>query len=56
MLDFDVIFGMDWFHVCFASIDYRTRVVSFNFPNYHVVEWKRENTIPRGRIISCLIA
>lgn len=21
MLDFDVMLGMDWFHVCFASID-----------------------------------
>ena len=31
MLDSDVIFCMDWFHACFASIDYRTRVVKFIF-------------------------
>ena len=38
ILDFDVILGMDWLHVCFASIDCRTRVVSFQFPNEPVLE------------------
>ena len=37
MLDFDVILGMDWLHDCFASIDCRTRVVKFNFPNETIV-------------------
>ena len=54
MVDFDVILGMDWLHACFASIYCRTRVVKFNFPNEPVVERKRGNSIPRGRIISCL--
>ena len=27
MFDFDIIFGMDWLHYCFASIDCRRRVV-----------------------------
>ena len=54
MLDFDVILGMDWLHACFASIDCRTRLVMFNFPNEPVVEWKGGNSIPRGRIICCL--
>ena len=40
MLDFNIIFGMDWLHACFASIDCRLRVVKFNFPNELVVEWK----------------
>ena len=38
MLDFDIILGMDWLHACFASIDYRTRVVRLNFPNETIVD------------------
>lgn len=37
---FDVIYGIDWLHACFASIDYRTRVVKFQFENEPVLEWK----------------
>ena len=40
MLDFNVILGMDWFHACFASIDCRTRMVRFNFPNEPLIGWK----------------
>ena len=38
MVDFDIILGMDWFHACFSSIDCRTRVVKFNFPNEPILE------------------
>ena len=42
ILYFDVVLGIDWFHACFTSIDCRTRVARFNFPNEPVVEWKRK--------------
>ena len=42
MADFDVILGMDWLHDRFASIDCRTRIVKFNFPNEPLLEWKGE--------------
>ena len=56
MVDFDVILGMDWLHDCFASIDCSTIFVKFNFPNGHVLQRNRENSIHRGYIISCLKA
>ncbi|XP_049381560.1 uncharacterized protein LOC125846232 [Solanum stenotomum] len=38
ILDFDAILGMDWLHSCYASFDYRTRVVKFQFLNEPVLE------------------
>ncbi|KAH0722564.1 hypothetical protein KY290_005215 [Solanum tuberosum] len=54
MVDFDVISGMDWLHTCYASIDYRTRVVKFQFPNEPVIEWSRSSAVPKGHFISYL--
>ena len=54
MVDFDVILGMDWLHAWFDSIDCRTRVVKFNFPNEPVLQLKGGNFIHRVHIISCL--
>ena len=53
MFEFDVIFGLYWLHACFAVIYYITMVVKFNFLNEPVLEWKKGNSIPRGRISSC---
>uniref|UniRef100_M1DI19 Gag-pol polyprotein n=1 Tax=Solanum tuberosum TaxID=4113 RepID=M1DI19_SOLTU len=38
MIDYDVILGMDWLHSCYAAIDYRTRVVKFQFPNDPILD------------------
>ena len=53
MMDFDVILSMHWLHAFFASIDCRTRLLKFNFPNKTVFESNGENSINRGIIMSC---
>ena len=56
MVDFDVILGMDWLHSCYASVDYRTRIVPFQFPDEPILEWKGSSLAPMGRFISYLMA
>ena len=33
IVDFDVILGMDWLHSCYASVNFRTRIFRFQFPD-----------------------
>ena len=40
MVDFDIIFEMDWLHACFSSINCRTRVFKFQLPNEPILQWK----------------
>ncbi|XP_070029088.1 uncharacterized protein [Nicotiana sylvestris] len=56
MVDFDVIKGIDWIYSCFAKLDCRTRTMRLEFPSEPVVEWKRDNVVPKGRFISYLKA
>ncbi|XP_070010562.1 uncharacterized protein [Nicotiana sylvestris] len=56
MLDFDVIMGMDWLESCYAKVGCRTKIVSFEFPDEPVLEWKGDVVAPRGRFISYIKA
>lgn len=38
MVDFDAILKMDWLHVCYATLDCRTRKVTFYFPSKVVIK------------------
>lgn len=38
LVDFDVILGMNWLDIFYASINCRMRVVQFQFPNKPILE------------------
>lgn len=40
MVYFDIILGMYWLYSFYASVDCRTRIVRFQFPNEPILEWK----------------
>ena len=54
MLDFDIILGMDMLYKWYATIDYRNRVVRFQFPNELVLKWEGRGSNPRSKIVSNL--
>ncbi|KAF3668757.1 hypothetical protein FXO38_00048 [Capsicum annuum] len=56
IVDSDVILGMDWLHSCYASIDCRTRLVKFHFPDEPVFEWSESSVPPKIHFISYLKA
>ena len=51
MVEFHVILSMDWFHSCYALVDCRTRVVKFQFPKEHILEWKSSSLVFKGHLI-----
>ena len=56
MVEFDVILGMDWLHSWYASVDCRTRIFHFQFPEEPILECKGSSLMPMGRFISYLKA
>ncbi|KAH0633421.1 hypothetical protein KY284_036207 [Solanum tuberosum] len=44
--------GMDWLHSCYASVDCRTRIVRFQFPDDSILEWKSSSLAPMDHFIS----
>ena len=52
MVDFDVILSIDLLHPHYASVDCRTRIVHFQFPDEPILEWKGSSLAPMGRFIS----
>ncbi|XP_015060278.1 uncharacterized protein LOC107006166 [Solanum pennellii] len=55
MVGFDVIMGMDWLESCYATVDYRSKIVHFQFPKEEVLEWKgnighQENGFDREKL------
>ncbi|XP_070020538.1 uncharacterized protein [Nicotiana sylvestris] len=56
MVDFDMIMDMDLLASYYATVDCRTKIVSFEFPGEPVLAWKGDVVTPRGGFISYLKA
>ena len=52
MLVYDIIFGIDWLHKFYDFINYRNRVVRFQFPNELEIELEGRSSNPTGQIVS----
>lgn len=51
MINFNIILDMDMCHASYASIDYRTHKVNFQFPNEPTLKWKGCDTMVRDQFI-----
>lgn len=47
---------MNSLHSCYASVDCRTRIIRFQFPDEQILEWKCSSLKPIGRFIFYLKA
>ena len=56
MVDFEVIVGMDWLHVFYASTDYRIWAVMFQIHNEPAIEQECSSAGPKVHFISYLKA
>ena len=56
MTNFDVILDMDWLHSYYATVDYKNRIVQFQFSNKPILEWRGSTLSFRGQLISYLQA
>ena len=56
MIDFDIILGMDWLHSCYASVNCRTMIVRFQFPDDQITKLKSSRLAPMDLFISYLKA
>lgn len=56
MIEFDLIMGMDCLSSCYANVDFRAKIVIFQFPNKEVLEWKGCTALHVGMFISYLKA
>lgn len=54
MVDFYCILRMNWLHLWYASLDYRTCKVVFKFPNEPFIMWEGGFLAPKGKFISYL--
>ena len=56
MINFNIILSMDWLHKCYATIDYRNKVVRFHLPNELELKWEGRGSNPTRQIVSNLKA